>query len=117
MLSSGLLGRHVRRRAHGNAEFREDADLRRVQPCLLALGHQLGKPEVQHLDEAVRADHHVLGLDVAMNDADVVGSHQRGGDLERDVERLPGLETTCREPLTQRLPFHVLHRDVVLPVG
>ena len=49
---------------------------------------ELGDAEVEHLDVAVAAQHHVLGLDVAMHDALVVRGDERRADLDRDVHGL-----------------------------
>ena len=45
-----------------------------------------GQPEVQHFRIAVAANHHVLGLDVAMDDAGSVRSRKRLRDLPADVD-------------------------------
>ena len=44
------------------------------------------QPEVQHLRVAVAANHHVLGLDVAMDDAGGVRGRERLRDLPADVD-------------------------------
>ena len=43
--------------------------------------------EVQQLDVAVRPDHHVFRLDVAVDDLRGVRDGERFGDLPRDAER------------------------------
>ena len=92
--------------------------LRRFRPGAPAGSRrELRQPEVQHLDEPVRPEHHVLGLDVAVDDPGGVRGAQGGGDLDRDVERLADGQSRRGEPLPQRLPLDVLHRDVVLAVA
>ena len=59
-------------------------------------------PKSSHLDEAVAADHHVLGLDVAVHDADGVCGGQPAGDLQRDVERRHQGQRTLAQALAQR---------------
>ena len=44
--------------------------------------------EIENLDESVSRDEHVLGLQVAVNDALVVRRGQPRDDLQGDVERL-----------------------------
>ena len=78
---------------------------------------ELGQAEVQHLHDAVRPEHHVLRLDVAMDDPGGVRGAQRGRDLNGDVERLTQREAGRGEPLPEGLPLDVLHRDVVLAVA
>ena len=52
--------------------------------------HELRDPEVDDFDERgvfVTADDHVLGLQISMDDANVVGILQRGCDLIRNPHR------------------------------
>src|SRR5687767_281031 len=72
--SGDLLGRHVVNRAHEGAVLRHAG---------------VGKPrdaEVQYLHHATRIDHHVGGLDVAVNDAVVVSVGQSLTYLLDDFE-------------------------------
>ena len=65
---------------------------------------ELCKPEIEHLGVPIAANHHVLGLQVAMDDAGGMRGRQRAADLNRDVER-DGLVHAARgEPFTQRSP-------------
>ena len=57
-----------------------------------ASGAQLGEAEVEDLHEAVARDHHVLGLQVAMDDPGFVGLGQPLGQLHTDVEHVAGGE-------------------------
>ncbi len=70
-----------------------------------------GQPEVEDLDESLLGDHHVLGLEVAVDDASGVGGgHPRGG-LEGDREdRLDRRPVLARE-LAERSPRDIFHRD------
>src|SRR5687767_9317887 len=74
-------------------------------------------PKSSTLTNPSRPEHHVLRLDVAMSDAAGVGRGQGGGDLDDDLEDFADREVPGREALPQRLPLHVLHRDVVLAVA
>ena len=49
-------------------------------------GRGLGETEVQHLHRAVRRDLDVRRLQVAMDDAALVGEVERPCDLSRDVQ-------------------------------
>ena len=71
-----LLRRHVRHRAHHDARFSE------------ALIARLGQPEVEDPHAAVREQHDVAGLQVAMHDPHRVGGLQPFGNLTRDLETL-----------------------------
>ena len=61
-------------------------------PSRTASAAQLREAEVQHLDHPVRPEHHVLGLDVAVDDPGRVRGAQRRGHLDGDVERLTQAE-------------------------
>ena len=89
-----LLGRHVRRRAADREVERRTLDR---------------EPEVDHARAAVVADHEVVGLDVAMDEAGPVRgieAARRGGEHAHDVApRSPG------HPVAHRLAGHELHRQ------
>jgi hypothetical protein len=80
-LTERLLGRHV----VGRPEHRARARLRGLRVL------HLGDAEIEDLHEVrvVRAPHdvEVVGLDVAVDDADLVRRREAVGDLHRDVER------------------------------
>ena len=81
--ATGLLGRHVGHRADQRERIRLRARVRfGGGPGLV----DASQPEVQHLRIAVAANHHVLGLDVAMDDAGRVGGRKRLRDLPADVD-------------------------------
>ena len=74
---------------------------------------QLRKSEVEDLDQPVARHHHVVGLQVAMDDAGAVRLRQPFRDLRADLDN-----GGCRLWLTrgnefpQRGAIHPLHRDV-----
>src|SRR5438552_4199917 len=78
LLTPRLFGRHIAKRAGDLAAlsgFPAGAGSDRViAPG--APGKNLGKSEVDELDVAVDADHHVFRLDVAMHDSAVMGRSQ-----------------------------------------
>ena len=72
---------------------------------------QLGDAEVEELHLAAPRQHDVRRLDVAMNDVGVVRCRHRARHLHRDVERLVDRHRPAGDPLLQRLPFVVRHRQ------
>ena len=72
-IASHLLRRHVVRRPEGVAGSRA------------VVASHLGDPEVHDLGHAVRGEHDVLGLDVAVNDSSLVCRAKPVGDLPRDA--------------------------------
>ena len=120
--TAGLLRRHV---AHG-AEHDAGRGLRggrvgpgrrgRVEP-LLSLARrvraQLGEAEVEQLHEAVVRHHHVLGLEVAVDDAGGVRLREPVRHLRADLEDAPhGQRAAVEHHLAQRVALHQLHHDV-----
>ena len=106
VLAQGLLGRDVVGRAQHAAVGR--------QPLLV---ERAGDPEVGDLGRALLVDEDVLGLDVAVDDAAVVGGAQRAGDLDRVGHRLAdGQAAVAADAVLERLPLDVLEDDVRAPV-
>ncbi len=77
LLEVDLLGRHVFRRSQHQAGSGQ----------AVAFGEP-GQPEIHDLGLALPVDHHVLGLEVAMDDAEAMGFGQAFGDLPADVDGL-----------------------------
>ena len=68
--------------------------------------------EVHHAYGAVLRDHHVLRLEVAVDDARRVRRRQSASGGEEDVQDLPASCAARRaQPLLDRLPVDQLHRD------
>ena len=102
-LASRLFRRDVVDRADGG--FRHGAGLATGEP---------GDTEVRDLDGPVFQQHDVLGLDVPVDDALVVGMLKRPENLGREVDRfLPGDDALLLDIFFQRDAFHVLHDDVL----
>ncbi len=114
-LAADLLRRHVPRGAE-----------QRAVPGGLAEGGRIrGEPgavdprqsEVEHLGVVLCVEHDVLGLEVAMHDADRVRRGDRPRDLCRNAPR-PGRRQRARpQPLAQAASRQELHDDVGRIVG
>jgi hypothetical protein len=115
-LAEQLLGRHVVDRPQNGARLRLDADERLLRAVGGARGlrarDELGDAEVENLDVAVAADHQVLRLQVAVDDARLVRLRQPFGYLDGKLQRLDRLQGARTNLLPQRLALDVLHRHV-----
>jgi hypothetical protein len=95
---------HGRRRHGGRAGF-----VRRFARRGRAEG--LGEAEVQHLDRAVIANFDVGWLQIAVDDAGLVGRFERLGDLPRDGHRFRERDGTTRHPSRQILTLDQFHDE------
>src|SRR5262249_20798998 len=68
------------------------------------------EPEVRHDRTPVLVYEHVLGLEVAMHELRCVRSSEATSCRDERRNNL-SLGPRLREPATERLAFHVLHRD------
>src|SRR6185436_2783639 len=73
-------------------------------------------PEVQHLRIAVRPQHDVLGLDVAMNYSGRVRGAERTRDLDRDFENLVERQVVGADVFTQGAALDIFGSDKVTAV-
>ena len=71
---------------------------------------QLHKAVVHDRGPALRVDHHVLRLDVAVINPLLVGSFESIGDLAGDAESFVELQGAPRDSLVQRLARDERHR-------
>ena len=72
----------------------------------------LGNSEVGNLRDHPLVDHHVRRLDVAMNDAALMGVIERSGGLLNDADdELRIRRSRVQQPL-QRWSVYKLHRDI-----
>ncbi len=68
--------------------------------CPAHLSHLRGhlrQSKVQHLDQPIRSDHDVFGLDVTMHDAGLVRGGERRRHLPDQVQRLAEREAAIQE--------------------
>ena len=72
----------------------------------------LGQSEVEQLHARLR-QHHVAGLQVPVHDPLPVRLVQRVGDLDPEAERLIERKRSLQETIRERLPFEVLHDEVL----
>ena len=100
--SAELLGRHGMRRP----------------PRVSGFGHPRAaavraprQPEIHDLDPAARRQEHVRRLQIAVDDAALVGVRDGADDLHRDVERPLARRALGRDQLAERLTLDVLHHD------
>ena len=92
------------------------AERRRVVVGERRLG-QLGEAEVEDLGRVVLGDHHVRGLEVAVDDAGGVGAGEGVGDLLGVAQAAAEGQRPLAHALLEGLPGDELHDDEVLPVG
>jgi hypothetical protein len=74
-------------------------------------GPRMREPEVRDLRLAVGVDEHVVGLEVAVHDADRVGRREPARRLGEHAHDLAERRLARREPAPQRGARDVLHRD------
>ena len=72
-----------------------------------------GNPEVEDFHIAVRAQHDVLGFDVAVNNPGGVRSCKRLCDLSYDIYRILHLPAGWWHRVAQRTAFYQLRGDKV----
>ena len=86
-----------------------------LDPAIRA--QQFGDAEVRDLHPALLVQQDVLGLDVAVDDALLVGILERLADGRHDGQRLLGRELPGLQELPQVHPIHELHQQVIQAVG
>src|SRR6266550_1967249 len=111
--------RLLRRHVTNGSQYRSQIGLsecHRSCPVRRSLGEggfgQFCNPEIEHFHVAVRPEHDVLRLDVAMDNASIVRGGERTRHLDREVNSLTDLDSPARETLTQRLAFDQFTGDV-----
>ena len=118
-----LLGRHVADRAQDRAGVRVGSVLRQgldVGPGpFLARSPELRDSEVENLDQAILGEEQVLGLQVAVHDALLVGGGEAPCDLDGELHRLARAQRAAGHAVAEGLALQQLRDDigraVVLP--
>ena len=118
-----LLGRHVARRAEHGARGGQRGVERgrhrgRGAPRGLVVEREQRprEPEIGDADAAVAADQHVVGLEVAVEQAHAVGGDQAARRLQEHVHDLAPGPRVALEPAGQGVALDELHRDVQIAV-
>ena len=118
-LPSRLLGAHVMDRAHdrsgergrgGHRQSPSEKIGRSAGWCRPGV-EELGQAEIQELGVAVPGDHDVVRLDIAVEDARLVGFGQAFGDLESDVHRTEQIELAVGDEPRNGPAVDVFHGD------
>ena len=108
-----LLGRHVAGGPEDAAAAAGGDRLRRRVGPGSAVAQQPRHAEVEHLDDTVRRQHHVRGLQVAVHDAGGVRVGDRVGEGGADAQRLEQRQGAALQHLGDGLARHELHHDEV----
>jgi hypothetical protein len=110
-----LFGRHVGQRADDAA--RSAQRLARREIGRLVAAHELGQPEVEHLDSTIRRDHHVRAFQVAMDDSAIVRMCKGLGQLHAVTDHVVDRQRPAGDPSAERRAVDDFHRDVGVAVG
>ena len=115
--ADSLFGAHIGDCAHHDA--RRCCRLARDVVCCAYYRWlvDLRQAKVQYLGLAARRDHHVGGLDVAVDDAAFVRGVQGVGDLAPELRNVVERDRRPLDPIRQRASFDVLHRNVADAAG
>jgi len=108
-----LFGGHIRRRADNRVRLRQ-ARHRRVRRHTVRGRQNLGDAKVQELGLTLWSQHHILRLQIAMDDAAAVSGGQRVGDLAAHPHRVGDRELATAQTCRQGFARHVLHDHVRL---
>ena len=106
-LGAHLLRRHVADGADDGMARRRHGDGVRREWC-----GRFRDAEIEHLDAPFASHHDVVGLDVAMRDADRMRGRQRIGDLRADLRHFPNGDAQA----AQRRPLYELGDEIGDPV-
>ena len=110
-LTACLFRGHVRDRPRDEAVCAERRLCRVVRGERGSRQIEFGKTEVEQLHQAIGPDHHILGLDVAVNDSGAVRSGKTGGHLHCEIEDFEDRQPIAIQPIAEGRPLDKLHRD------
>jgi hypothetical protein len=79
--------------------------------------HRLRQPKVQDLDLAVARHRNICWLEIAMDDAFLVGRFESLRDLSRNRERFIDGDLSSRDSAVQALAVHQFEHEELLTVG
>ena len=115
LFAARLLGRHVGRRPHHQSGPAHLHVRRRIG----GLRHRevLRQPEVEDLRGPLRRDHHVLGLEIAMDESRGVCRRQSVRDARSDRQQFLERQRAARDHLAQGFAADQFHHQPRLPVG
>jgi hypothetical protein len=108
--SRHLLRRHVRRRADHGADLRRQIG-RGIGVRCRRIGPHLRESEIEHFHPAVVAQDDVRRLQIAMDDAAIVGGGQRLRHGARDLDDARHRQRPLGDDPVQRTPRDELHRQ------
>jgi hypothetical protein len=113
-----LLRRHVRHCPDDSPIARQRGRARAVFAVVTRWGGaELGDAEVEHLHAALAGQHDVGRLQVAVDDALLVGRRKRVGQCDADLAHLVGREAAGAHPRRQVFSLDQLHRDEAEATG
>jgi hypothetical protein len=111
LLAPRLLGAHIRRRPQHRPRLALGRRLRVELRVACDRSNRPGQAEVEQLDAAVGAEADVAGLEVAVQDAFLVGRFERPGDLTCDRQRLARREGSAAQPVREALALDQFHDE------
>src|SRR5437867_1404736 len=109
-LPAGLFGTHVINRAEYDARL----SVRHRYSVVAGGGHRgrvLGKPEIQDFDSPFAGQHHVLWLQVAMDDRGAMRGGEPVGELNANIEQLAYGDFTLSDERMKRVSIHQFRDD------
>jgi len=115
-LAIGLFRRHISDRAQDRSLFRERAAVavdRFRKSIGFGLVVQLGEAEIENLHNTLRRDHHIRGLQIAMDNPRGVRGGKRVRNLRRIFHRRADAQALAPDQVIERFAGHVLHGDVM----
>lgn len=121
-----MLGRHVRgcpenqpHRRHGRSgrRARERRRLRKIHCARWTCVRELRQPEVEHLYRSVFPHFDIGGLEIAMDDPELVRRAERRSDLPRNRQRLVEREGALADSVGKGGPLDELHHERLHAIG